>query len=77
MVEVVAKVTNKYQFSVEGFTGSNTYKGTNSPDIAVSISNSPFSDVTVGLALLGGTNENVTFEPASLTFGPEDSTKYF
>lgn len=76
-VEVVAKTTNKWAFTVEGFTGGNTYKGTYSPDIGISVSNSPFSDVTVGLSLLGGTNEHVVFEPQSLIFGPEDSVKYF
>jgi len=77
MVEVVAAVTNKYSFSVEGFSGGNTYKGTNSPDIGVSVSNAPFTDVTVNLALLGGTNEHVSFEPSTLTFGPDDLIKYF
>lgn len=77
LVEVVAAVTGKYSFTVEGFTGGNTYKGTNSPDIAISTTNAPFSDVTVNLALLGGTNENVVFEPASLSFGSDNTTKYF
>lgn len=77
MVEVVAAVTGKYNFIVEGFSGGNTYKGTNSPDIAVYTTNAPFSDVTVNLALLGGTNENIVFEPASLSFGPDDTWKYF
>jgi len=76
-VEVVAKKANKWSFQVEGFTGGNTYKGTSSPDIGVSVSNSPFSDVTVGLSLLGGENTEVTFEPSSLVFGPEDTVKYF
>jgi len=76
-VEVVAKTANKWAFAVEGFTGGNTYKGTYSPDIGVSVSNSPFTGVTVELSLLGGANENITFEPASLSFGPEDHVKYF
>lgn len=77
MVEVVAAITDKYQFSLESFSGGNVYKGTSSPDIGVSISNSPFTDVTVNLALDGGTNDKVTFSPSSLAFGSEDSVKYF
>jgi hypothetical protein len=75
-VEVVAKTNGKYSLSVEAFDG-NAYKGTNSPDIAVSVSNAPFSDVTVSLSLVGGTNENIVFEPASLLFNADHTTKYF
>lgn len=77
MVEVVAAVTDKWTFSVEGFSGGNVYIGTSSPDIGVSVSNSPFADVTVNLALDGGANDKVTFSPASLSFGSDDSVKYF
>lgn len=77
MVEVIAKTNNKYAITVEGFGNGNVYKGTTSPSIGLSITNSPFDDMTVALSLLGGTNENITFKPASLTFGSEDRTKYF
>lgn len=43
----------------------------------VSVSHAPFSDVTVNLALSGGANENITFEPSTLTFGPDVTEKYF
>lgn len=76
-VEVVAKVTGKFQFKIENFAGGATYKGTNSPSIRVYVDNAPFSDVTVNLALLGGTNENITFEPSTLTFGPDVTEKFF
>lgn len=77
MVEVVAKTVNKYSFSIEGFSGGATYKDSTSPAIGVMTTNAPFSDVTVNLALLGGTNENVVFEPSTLTFGPDETSKYF
>lgn len=65
MVEVVAKVTGKYTFSVQNLVG-NPVKGTTSPSIAVSVSNAPFTDVNVNLSLLGGDNVNLTFEPSVL-----------
>lgn len=77
-VEVVAATNGKYDFVVEGFTGGNVYKGTTSPDIAVTVSNAPFSDVSVNLALLAtGGNENVVFSPASLLFNAGTTTNYF
>lgn len=77
MVEVVAKTTNKFAFVVDSFTGGKVYVGTYSPDISVSISNSPFTDVSVKLALSGGADPNIVFEPASLSFGPLDHKKSF
>jgi len=60
-VEVISTSTSYTKnFVTEGF-GGQTFKGTTSPDIGISVSNSPFSDVTVTLSLVSGTNENITF----------------
>jgi len=76
LVEVVAKVSNKYAFTCETL-GSNAVKGTSTPDIGISTTNSPFSDVQIAFGLSAGENANITFDPASVTFGPNDLTKYF
>lgn len=76
MVEVVAKVTGKYSFSVQNLVG-NPIKGTNSPSIGVSVSNAPFEGVNLNLALSGGDNANMTFEPSVLEFTKTDTVKYF
>lgn len=44
LVEVVAAVANKYTFTCETL-GSAAVKGTTSPAVAISTTNSPFSDV--------------------------------
>lgn len=77
LVEVVAAVNNKWTFSVQGFANGTVNQGTKSPDIGVSVSNAPFADVAIALALSGGANENIIMHPASLTFGPTDTIKYF
>lgn len=76
-VEVIAATANKWTFSVDGFTNQNTYIGHNSPDIALSVANAPFSDVTVTLSVAAGANENIVFEPATLLFNSENTTRYF
>jgi hypothetical protein len=76
LVEVVAAVTNKWAFTCETL-GSSAIKGTSTPDIGLSTTNSPFSDVQITFALSAGTNSSITFDPTSLTFGPNDLKKYF
>jgi len=76
LVEVVEAVTNKYAFVAQSL-GVNAIKGTETPAIAVSTTNSPFSDVSITFGLAAGANTNVTFDPTSLTFGPNDLAKYF
>lgn len=77
LVEVVAAVNNKWTFAVQGFANGTVNQGTKSPDIGVSVSNAPFADVAIALALSGGANENIIMHPSSLTFGPQDTMKYF
>jgi len=76
LVEVVAAVTNKWAFTCETL-GSSAIKGTSTPDIGLATTNSPFSDVQITFALSAGTNAAITFDPTSLTFGPNDLKKYF
>jgi hypothetical protein len=76
LVEVVAKVSNKYSFTCETL-GSNAIKGTSTPALAVSTTNSPFADVQISFGLSAGDNANISFTPASLTFGPNDLSKHF
>lgn len=76
LVEVVGKVANKYSFTTQSL-GSNVIKGTSSPALAISTTNSPFADVQISFGLSAGDNANITFEPASVTFGPNDLTKYY
>jgi len=78
LVEVVEAVANKYSFTAETL-GVNAIVGTSTPDIGVSITtgNSPYSDVTITMALSAGSDTNITFDPSSLSYGPNDVTKYF
>merc|ERR1712038_1574669 len=56
-----------YAFTCETL-GSNAVKGTSTPDIGISTTNSPFSDVQIAFGLSAGENANITFDPASMTF---------
>lgn len=76
MVEVVAAVTDKYSFAVTSFAGGIIYKGTSSPFLKVSVSNSPYSDVKV-VPAMATANDKVTFSPTELSFGPDDTEKFF
>ena len=76
LVEVVAKVDNKFAFTCETL-GTDAIKGTSTPNIGISTTNSPFSDVTILFGLQAGNNANITFSPNTVVFGPNDLTKYY
>jgi len=78
MVEVVAKKNNKYQFTTNAPAGLNVPKGTYTADITVSVSNSPYADVTLDLALSTATADaNVVISPNQLVFEKDVTMKSF
>lgn len=78
MVEVVAKKNGKYQFATNAPAGLNVPKGTYSADVTVSVSNAPFADVTLDLALSTATADaNVVISPNQLVFEKDVTMKSF
>lgn len=78
MVEVVAKKNNKYQFTTNSPAGLNVPKGTYTTDITVSVSNAPYADVTLDLALSTATADaNVVISPNQLVFEKDVTEKSF
>lgn len=76
-VEVVEKGTNnEKKFNVVALADT-LKKGTKSPYIKVSVSNAPFTDVTVKLSLASTDTTTVKFSPESLIFNSSDTEKYF
>ena len=57
LVEVVGKVNNKYAFTCETLV-ADAIKGTSTPYIGISTTNSPFSDVSITFGLQGESDEN-------------------
>ncbi len=76
MVEAVAMVSNKYQFSVDTLVTAIPI-GTTSVPIRIHVSNAPATDATVNLSLTSGTNTKITINPVTLTFSPDMNEKYF
>jgi hypothetical protein len=76
MVEVVAMVSNKYQFSVDTLVTAIPI-GTTSVPIRIHVSNAPATDATVNLSLTSGANTNITINPVTLTFSPDVNERYF
>lgn len=78
MVEVVAKKNGKYTFTTNAPAGLNVPKGTYSADITISVSNSPYTDVTLDLALSTATADaNVAISPNQIVFRANETSKAF
>lgn len=75
-VEVIAQTANKWQFSVDDYSGKAIYKGHSSPSLKLSVTNAPFTKATVTLKLATA-DANITFSPTSLEFDANHTERFF